>query len=67
MRHFAGNVCYMAAHFLDKNNDTLHADFENALCGSVRVRLGLALCGSGSTNPTPTPTPNPNPNPNPSP
>ena len=34
MRHFAGNVCYMAAHFLDKNNDTLHTDFETALSAS---------------------------------
>ena len=34
VRHFAGNVCYMAAHFLDKNNDTLHSDVERALCAS---------------------------------
>ena len=35
VRHFAGNVCYMSANFLDKNNDTLHPDFELALSKST--------------------------------
>ena len=43
VRHFAGNVCYMGAHFLDKNNDTLHADFESALCAARTLALTLTL------------------------
>ena len=35
VRHFAGNVCYMSAGFMDKNNDTLHSDFEAALSAST--------------------------------
>ena len=34
VRHFAGNVCYMSVNFMEKNNDTLHPDFEAALSGS---------------------------------
>ena len=26
VRHFAGNVCYMSAGFLEKNKDTLYSD-----------------------------------------
>ena len=39
VRHFAGNVCYMSANFLDKNNDTLHPDFELALSKSTNSLL----------------------------
>ena len=28
VRHFAGAVCYETAHFIDKNNDALHASLE---------------------------------------
>ncbi|VDL74370.1 unnamed protein product [Nippostrongylus brasiliensis] len=28
VRHYAGTVCYQTAHFLDKNNDTLHNSLE---------------------------------------
>ena len=34
VRHFAGNVCYMSAGFMEKNNDTLSPDFELALAGA---------------------------------
>jgi hypothetical protein len=33
----------MGAHFLDKNNDTLHADFESALCAARTLALTLTL------------------------
>ena len=39
VRHFAGNVCYMSAGFLEKNNDTLHPDFEAALSASSNKLL----------------------------
>jgi myosin-6 len=28
VRHFAGAVCYQTAHFIEKNNDALHASLE---------------------------------------
>ena len=31
VRHFAGDVCYTGAGFCEKNDDTLHADFVEAL------------------------------------
>ena len=34
VKHFAGDVVYHCGEFLDKNNDTLNADFETALLAS---------------------------------
>ena len=31
VRHFAGDVCYFGEGFCEKNNDTLHTDFADAL------------------------------------
>ena len=45
--HYAGEVTYSVAHFLDKNNDTVHKD----------------LLELGEASATPLPTPNPIPNP----
>ena len=39
VRHFAGNVCYMSAGFMEKNNDTLSPDFERALASSSNALL----------------------------
>lgn len=39
VRHFAGNVCYMSQGFMDKNNDTLHPDFEAVLAASTNKVL----------------------------
>ena len=39
VRHFAGNVCYMSKGFMDKNNDTLSPDFEQALGASSNSLL----------------------------
>ena len=35
VRHFAGDVCYLADSFLEKNNDTLHPDFTSRLSSST--------------------------------
>ena len=52
MRHFAGDVCYVGSGFCDKNNDTLHTDFADALLFTVAhlekpaVELWLAFPGA---------------------
>ena len=51
VRHFAGNVCYMARHFLDKNNDTLHADFEEALGRSKNALLAAIFLPADAAKP----------------
>ena len=48
VRHFAGNVCYMSAGFMDKNNDTLHPDFEAALSASTNALLATLFVPDGS-------------------
>lgn len=35
IRHFAGDVCYETEHFLTKNNDTIHTELLEVLCGST--------------------------------
>jgi len=37
VRHFAGAVCYETAHFIEKNNDALHASLE--VLAQVRIKL----------------------------
>ena len=49
-------MVYYCEEFLDKNNDTLNADFETALLASS-TPLVVEVC-------TPEEDPNPNPNPN---
>ena len=48
VRHFAGNVCYMSAGFMDKNNDTLNPDFESALFASTNSLLSTLFAPDGS-------------------
>jgi myosin heavy subunit len=36
VKHFAGDVVYHCGEFLDKNNDTLNADFETCLLASSK-------------------------------
>jgi len=35
IRHYAGEVCYSTAHFLEKNNDALHVSLEMLMEGST--------------------------------
>ena len=39
VRHFAGDVCYFGEGFCEKNNDTLHSDFADALAKSTNAVL----------------------------
>lgn len=41
VRHFAGDVCYLADSFLEKNNDTLHPDFTSRLSSSTHKIIAL--------------------------
>ena len=52
MRHFAGNVCYMGAHFLDKNNDSVFKELlslgessSQAICKHMFPAGGAAEAG----------------------
>ena len=47
VRHFAGDVCYVGANFVDKNNDTLHNDFVQ-LCATSSLPLLATLYTSES-------------------
>ena len=43
VKHFAGDVVYLATEFLDKNNDTLAAEVEQALLAST-IKLVSTIC-----------------------
>ena len=43
VRHFAGDVCYTAAGFTEKNNDTLHPDFANMLAAEQPIAAAFAV------------------------
>ena len=43
VRHFAGDVCYTAAGFTEKNNDTLHPDFATMLAASSNPTIATAF------------------------
>ncbi len=52
MKHFAGDVVYFAGEFLDKNNDSLDGDVEQAILNSSLSLIATVCTPQAADEPT---------------